>query len=106
MDNDMIKVVDIEELVKLQKRLENISDQIQKLNLQNILDMSRDSIIEAKSIYRQLKEKNLLNNDTYKTKQLKISLSKEYALESNIMKIYVILARELENWRRLYLQLV
>ena len=106
MDNDMIKVVDIEELVKLQKRLENISDQIQKLKLQNILDMSRNSIIEAKSIYRQLKEKNLLNNDTYKTKQLKISLSKEYALESNIMKIYVILARELENWRKLYLQLV
>ena len=106
MYNDMIKVVDIDELVKLQKRLENISDKIQKLKLQNILDMSRDSIIEAKSIYRQLKEKNLLNNDTYKTKQLKISLSKEYALESNIMKIYVILARELENWRKLYLQLV
>ena len=106
MDNDMIKVVDIEELVKLQKRLENISDQIQKLNLQNILDMSRDSITEAKSINRQLKEKNLLNNDNYKTKELNITLSKEVAIESNIMKIYVILANELENWRRLYFKLI
>lgn len=105
MNNDAIKVVEVEDLVNLERKLESISDQMQKLKLQNILDMSRDSITEVKSLSRQLKEKDLLNNNNYKTKELKVSLSKEYSIESNVMKIYVILARELENWRKLYLQL-
>lgn len=106
MDNEIIQVVEVEKLVELERRLEKISDRIQKLRLQNILDMSRDSITEVKSINRQLNEKNLLNKDNYKTKNLNITLSRENSMESNIMKMYVILARELENWRRLYLKLI
>lgn len=106
MEKDVIQVANVDELVSLERRLEEISDKIQKLNLQNILNMSRDNITEIKSLNRQLKEKNLLNNESYKTKELKVSLSKEYSLESNIMKIYAIIANELENWRKLYIKLI
>ena len=99
-----IEVVDVEELIKLERKLENISDHLPKLKLQSILDWARKDITEIQSLSRQLIEENLLDSN-YKSKKLEVSLSKGRCVQSNIMEIYVTLDNELQNWRELYLKL-
>ena len=99
-----IEIVNVEELIKLERKLENISDYLPKLKLQSILDWARRDITEIQSLSRQLTEEKLLDSN-YKTKKLEISLSKGRCVQSNIMEIYVTLDNELQNWRELYLKL-
>ena len=99
-----IEVVDVEELTRLERKLEEISKYLPKIKLQSILDLAREDITEVQSLSRELKEEKLLDSN-YKTKKLKVSLSKKRNVQSRIMEIYVILDDELQNWRELYLKL-
>lgn len=98
-------VIDINQLIVLEKKLENIEELLRKHKLEKILDLARNNILEIKKIYRELKEANLINENNYTIHNLNITISNKEIFERKVFELYTILSLELENWRNIYLNL-
>ena len=103
----MINLEDsINKVSELCGKLKQLLPYIKDKEIGKVVKWAEEDLNEIKELRRQIEENGLLEEGKKIKKSQSYNIKMRYDVEKNILEVYKLIERELEEWREIYLQLV
>lgn len=103
----MIKLEEsINKVTELCEKLKQLLPYIKDKEISKVVKWAEEDLTEIKELKKQLEEKGLLTKGKLIKKNQNYNIKMKKNIEKNILEVYKLINRDLEEWRNIYLQLV
>ena len=103
----MINLEDsINKVSELCGKLKQLLPYIKDKEIGKVVKWAEEDLNEIKELRRQIEENGLLEEGKKIKKNQSYNIKMRYDVEKNILEVYKLIERELEEWREIYLQQV
>lgn len=93
-------------VIKLEENLKKILPYIRYKEISRVVNWAQEDVSEMKKIKKELMERGLFEKANLIKEKTNYQIKKKDDIQKNILEVYKIIAKELEEWRWIYLKMI
>lgn len=93
-------------VINLEKKLEALLPYMKDKQISKVVTWAKEDLEEMKRLKIELVEKGVFEEANLMKENTVYQVKKRTDVEKNILEVYRIIGKELEDWRRIYLKVV
>lgn len=96
----------LKNVIELEKKLTALLPYIKDMQISKVVEWAKEDLEEMKKLKNELIIKGLFEKANGMKEKTIYQINKKSDVEKNILEVYRIIGKELEEWRKIYLKIV